>query len=670
MVKKKKLAKTRLDKYYWQAKQQGYRSRAIYKLIQIEQKHELLNSARCIIDLCAAPGGWLQGCKKLAPLDAKIIGVDIVPIPNIPGVTTFQSDIKSSQCKAQLNRILNGQKADVVLNDGAPSVSGNWDKDSYDQVELSLYALRLACNFLNKGGSFITKVFRSKDYTAFLGSCQHFFDKVISTKPHSSRDTSAEIYVICKNFRGPKDLKSGMLDPKIVFKCDETSNKTKNVFKSDKRNRSGYEKDLLTIKTANLMEFVKCKKPAEFLADLNRIAIDDDSVKALSGLAIEEEIKFLCEDLLLLSKTDFKRLLKFRRKALMLLKKSLKETKKEDKPKLEDDKDKTINLLEKKKKETRRRKHKEKMKSLKRLRDKASTNNFALSSDEELFSTKKKTRGAVDNEENEIEQNSENSEFEKESYLVEQEEYFDRMYQEYKEKNDKIMDKEKAENIGENEIGEKFDIFEKGILSDFRKKMILDESKDESKMNELDFKKSYKKQKAENNKKKIDKRMSGRKAEKTNMIEKEEKSMFEIVPESSSENSCDSEAIAETLAIGKAMLNKKRRRDMIDDTYRRNVFNDHDILPEWFVEDEKKNFQPNKPVTAKEIAEFRRDNTRKGAMEKKEIEAIARKKQRKRKRYERIKPRINSVMAGDMSEKQKTIAVEKLKKSYYKRKRP
>ncbi|GKT36301.1 AdoMet-dependent rRNA methyltransferase SPB1, partial [Aduncisulcus paluster] len=243
MGKKTKLAKGRRDRYYWMAKEQGYRGRAAFKLVQLNNKYNFLSSSRCLVDLCAAPGGWSQVAVKAMPVGSHIVAIDLDKIPHIDGVTTFQADITTQRCRNLLTENLKGWEADTFVHDGAPNVSGKWTTDAYNQNVLVLYALNLASEFLKSGGTFVTKVFRSKDYTSILWVLNQLFAKVEATKPSSSRDSSAEIFVVCLGFRGAKrKLDPRLFDPAHVFKDVDMSKKALGIVDED-------EDEKLTLKT-------------------------------------------------------------------------------------------------------------------------------------------------------------------------------------------------------------------------------------------------------------------------------------------------------------------------------------------------------------------------------------------------------------------------------------
>ncbi|KAF1802294.1 Spb1 C-terminal domain-containing protein [Mucor lusitanicus] len=317
-AREKKNSKGRLDKYYHLAKEQGYRARSAFKLIQLNKKYNFLEKSRALIDLCAAPGGWLQVATKYMPQSSLVIGVDLVAIKPIPGVITFQDDITTERCRQNLRQEMKTWKADVVLHDGAPNVGRAWVHDAFSQSELVLVSLKLATEFLAKGGTFVTKVFRSKDYNKLLWVFQQLFRKVEATKPPSSRNVSAEIFVVCRDFIAPKKIDPRILDPKAVFSDvgAEEQKKMTDIFKPEKkhRHRDGYEDGDYTMhKTLDVMEFVRSQDPITTLGSYNQFTWESDEAKELLKRDITtEDVKVNTEDLKVLGKSDFKTLLKWR----------------------------------------------------------------------------------------------------------------------------------------------------------------------------------------------------------------------------------------------------------------------------------------------------------------------------------------------------------------------
>lgn len=325
----KKNSKGRLDRYYYLAKEKGYRARSSFKIIQINEKFgHFLEKSKVVIDLCAAPGSWCQVASQLCPVNSLIIGVDIVPIKPLPNCITFQSDITTEDCRSKLRGHMKTWKADTVLHDGAPNVGLGWVQDAFTQSQLTLQALKLAVENLIVGGTFVTKIFRSRDYNNLMWVFQQLFDKVEATKPPSSRNVSAEIFVVCRGFKAPKKLDPRLLDPREVFEelNDKKSvNNEEKVFNPEKkrRQRQGYEEgDYTLFHTMPIMQFIKEDDPINQLGQLNKFDIDDNDhewkiVKKLKSYS--EELRECFKDLKILGKKEFKHILRFRKQARDLL---------------------------------------------------------------------------------------------------------------------------------------------------------------------------------------------------------------------------------------------------------------------------------------------------------------------------------------------------------------
>ena len=276
------------------------------------------------------------------PTSSLIVGVDLSPIKAIPRVITFQSDITTDKCRATIRQHLKTWKADTVLHDGAPNVGTAWVQDSFNQAELVLQSMKLATEFLVEGGTFVTKVFRSKDYNSLLWVFNQLFEKVEATKPPSSRNVSAEIFVVCRGFKAPKRIDPKFLDPRSVFAelSDPTPNNEAKVFNPEikKRKRDGYEEGNYTqFKEVPASTFVNTTDPIEILGQNNRLSFkqeaDGDVDVALAAIALmpetTQEIRDCCQDLKVLGRKEFKNLLKWRLKVREKLgfptKKSIKE---------------------------------------------------------------------------------------------------------------------------------------------------------------------------------------------------------------------------------------------------------------------------------------------------------------------------------------------------------
>lgn len=259
------------------------------------------------------------------PSGSLIIGVDLAPIKPIPRVISFQSDITTDKCRATIRTHIKHLKADTVLHDGAPNVGTAWVQDAFSQAELVLQSMKLATEFLKEGGTFVTKVFRSKDYNPLLWVFKQLFTSVEATKPPSSRNVSAEIFVVCRGFKAPKRLDPKFLDPRHVFAelADPTPNNEAKVFNPEKkrRKREGYDEgDYTQHKEIPVTEFINTTDPIAILGSYHKLSFEQSPNGDLAMATLErledttDEIRTCCDDLRVLGKKEFRSLLKWRLK--------------------------------------------------------------------------------------------------------------------------------------------------------------------------------------------------------------------------------------------------------------------------------------------------------------------------------------------------------------------
>lgn len=218
-----KCSKDKRDIFYRLAKEEGWRARSAFKLLQIEDQFGIFHKVTRAVDLCAAPGSWSQVlAKRLGKQndgddsddddDVKIVAVDIQTMAPLDGVTIIQGDITSYDTAEKVIRQFRGRGAQLVVCDGAPDVTGQHDLDVFIQSQLLLAALNIATFVLEEGGTFVAKLFRGKDISLMIAQFRLFFEQVQVVKPKSSRTSSTEAFIVCRNFELPQGYKPQMFD--------------------------------------------------------------------------------------------------------------------------------------------------------------------------------------------------------------------------------------------------------------------------------------------------------------------------------------------------------------------------------------------------------------------------------------------------------------------------
>ncbi|XP_050394416.1 putative tRNA (cytidine(32)/guanosine(34)-2'-O)-methyltransferase [Patella vulgata] len=219
-------SKDKRDVYYRLAKEEGWRARSAFKLLQINNDFGIFKGVKRVVDLCAAPGSWSQVLsRKLRgndgdKSDAKIVAVDLQAMAPIPGVIQIQGDITKKSTAEEIVGHFEGESADLVVCDGAPDVTGLHDIDEYIQAQLLLAALNITTHILKSGGTFVAKIFRGKDVTLLYSQLKLFFPLVTIFKPRSSRNSSIEAFVVCENYSPPKGYIPNMSNPLLDHHYD------------------------------------------------------------------------------------------------------------------------------------------------------------------------------------------------------------------------------------------------------------------------------------------------------------------------------------------------------------------------------------------------------------------------------------------------------------------
>jgi 23S rRNA (uridine2552-2'-O)-methyltransferase len=185
------------DHYYNKSKQEGYRSRAAYKLKQLDREENLLHEGKTVVDLGAAPGGWLQVAAEEVGDSGTVVGVDLQRIDPIDGVETVRGDMTEESTKEEI-RDVGGDAVDVVVSDMAPNMTGEYSVDHARSVHLARQAFETALDVLDTGGDFAVKVFEGQDLDDFREDVDEEFQYVRTLRPDASRDSSSEVYLVAK----------------------------------------------------------------------------------------------------------------------------------------------------------------------------------------------------------------------------------------------------------------------------------------------------------------------------------------------------------------------------------------------------------------------------------------------------------------------------------------
>ncbi|WP_411727351.1 23S rRNA (uridine(2552)-2'-O)-methyltransferase RlmE [Methyloglobulus sp.] len=189
------------DEYVKLAQAQGYRSRAVFKLKEIQEKDKFIKPGMNVVDLGAAPGGWSQFVRPILGKKSKLIALDILPMEPIEGVTFIQGDFREAAVLDTLTVALDAAPVDIVLSDTAPNMSGSKGIDQPNAMYLAELALDTAKTVLVKGGAFLVKVFQGEGFEAFYRDVQDHFEKVVIRKPKASRPRSNEVYILARGFK-------------------------------------------------------------------------------------------------------------------------------------------------------------------------------------------------------------------------------------------------------------------------------------------------------------------------------------------------------------------------------------------------------------------------------------------------------------------------------------
>lgn len=184
------------DPYVKLAQKDGYRARAAYKLIEIDDKDRLIKPGMVVVDLGSTPGSWSQVAVQRIKGQGRVVALDILPMVGIPGVDFIQGDFREDEVLAELEEMLHGQKVDLVISDMAPNISGMSSVDQPNAAYLTELAVDFSLKWLKPEGNFLVKVFMGTGFEEIMQIMRESFEKVVTRKPRASRDRSTEVYLL------------------------------------------------------------------------------------------------------------------------------------------------------------------------------------------------------------------------------------------------------------------------------------------------------------------------------------------------------------------------------------------------------------------------------------------------------------------------------------------
>ena len=635
------------------------------------------------------------------PVSSVIVGVDLVAIKPINNVITLTEDITTASCRSALRRELKTWKADLVLNDGAPNVGKNWIHDAFQQNCLTLSALELATEFLMPNGTFVTKVFRSKDYNALVWVLSKLFKKVSATKPAASRNESAEIFIVAQNYLAPDKIDPRFFSANYLFEDavneeqalkKEKVNLLKPVNKQRKTKAEGYKDgESIQFFAIKASDFLSSHDSLETLSKAHEIIFDDPEIT--NHALTTQEIMECCKDIKVLGRKEILSLVHWRKKmrsALGIVKKKEPQTTEAIEEESFDEEDEEAKKLRRKKKKV----AKERRKLNERLQLKMIIKNDQLveEDDFELFNLKKiKSKKALEHFE-EFSLSEDSDADNDEPYLGKYVSY---------EKDTEVPDldsEEEDNNDGDAEeelpVDEDDDVpatktvksvtfesdddedaglvhsklpkdkrtemfFKKGVLSEF---MNGDDSDDDEEILETLDEMSVQE----------------------NSHKKQRKVQIESSDDDSSEDEDNNQTLhpkcrsevrldPESLALAEKMIvSSKAKRDIIDNAWNRYTRGEAEGAPSWFRKDEEKFFRKTVEVEPEALQRYRNQQKELNVRPiKKVAEAKARKKKKALAKMERTKKKAEAITdAPDMTDKEKGSLLKNLyKKALTKRKK-